>query len=555
MNVADYIADYLVRNGVRHVFGYPGSAIMKVITSIVDTGEIEYVQNYHEQASAFGADAYARIDGNVGVAVATSGPGATNLITGIANAQLDSVPTLFITGQENSQFIKDNGARLNGFQDLDIVSVVRPITKYAAAVMDPGRIRYELEKALHLAKSGRPGATLLDIPIDIQFKDIDPDGLPAFVPEAEPAHDRAAAAEVYGLLRQAERPLVLLGGGVRIAGAERQVAEFLDATGIPAVATANGLDAYADAVGFAGLYGNTHANLAAYNADVLLVLGARLGLHHVGKVPEAYTRAKVIHVDIDPTELGRVFPDSITVQADLRAFVTELNAVAAASRPDISPWRDQIEAWRRQYGANTHVNPVGIDPVAFIEALMPQLADDAIITADVGQNQMWVAQAFGPARSRRLLNSTGLGSMGYSLPAAVGAKFARHDAQVVCFTGDGGLHMNLQELILVGQRQLDMTCIVFNNNTLGMMRAIQRAHYGNRFYGTTDAEFTGGNLAKLAEAFGLAYLRVDSAAQLALVVEAVHDPRPHLVDVRLPQDTQLLVRSAEAHIYEKNKIA
>lgn len=555
MKVAEYIADYLVQNDVRHVFGFQGGAILKLLDAMVETGKIEYIQNYHEQASAFCADAYSRITGNIGVALATSGPGATNLITGIANAQLDSVATLFITGQDYTHHIrKSEGVRLNGFQDLDIVSVVKPITKYAVTVMDPNRIRYELEKALHLAKAGRPGATVLDIPIDIQFKDIDPETLEGFVPEEE-SHELGDIPAVIDLIKAAKRPVILAGGGVKIAKAQEELRQLVATTDIPVVSTLNGLDAYEGAFSFSGLHGSTFSNLALYNADLVLVLGARLGQRQVGKVLTNYTQGKVVHIDIDRTELGRVFPDSLRICADLKLFLRDFNSAAAGQIfPDFTPWQETIRNWESLYGKNTQLNKVGLDPVEFVEKVTSLLDRDAIVTADVGQNQMWVAQAFRVRGNQRLLNSTGLGSMGYSLPASIGAKIARPNSQVVAFTGDGGLQMNLQELLLLGQRQLDITCIVMNNNTLGMMREVQKRYYNSHYIGANEQEFICADLEALAKAFKLEYLRVDSCADVDKVVDAIKTPRPYLVDVRIAFDSLLLNRYDEAHIFEANKI-
>jgi acetolactate synthase I/II/III large subunit len=555
MNLAQYVAQFLVAKKVRHVFGFQGGAILKLLDEMVATGQIEYLQNYHEQASAFCADAYSRVTGNLGVALATSGPGATNLITGIANAQFDSIPTLFITGQDyTTNVLRDNGARQNGFQDLDIVSIVRPITKYAIQVTDAARIRYELEKAYWMAKSGRPGAVLLDIPIDIQFKDVNPATMEGFPTDHDSFHN-IDTTEIVRLIEGARRPVILIGGGVRVANAHEEVQRLAALSRIPVICTVNGLDVVEGNYGFSGLHGNTCANLAVQNADLLLALGVRFGQRQVGKVPETYTRAKIVHVDIDDRELGRIFADELSIRADLKPFLRQLLAdLAKRALSDSSEWHEQIRLWRQKYRTNAYLNKEQVDPVQAVEAIMPLLTNEAIITSDVGQNQMWVAQGFRGKAGQRLLNSCGLGSMGYSLPAAIGAKTACPDRQVIAFMGDGGLQMNLQELQFIAQRQLDIKCIVFNNNTLGMMREVQKRYYNEHYYGANPREFACVHLARLAHAYDLGYHRIDSLASIARLGTVFADDRPCIVDIAVALDSQLSNRYDEAAFFERERI-
>ncbi len=555
MNVAGYIAQFLVEKKVRHVFGFQGGAILKLLDEMIATGEISYVQNYHEQASALAADAYSRVTGNIGVAMGTSGPGATNLITGIANAQLDSIPTLFITGQDyTANATAKNGVRQNGFQDLDIVSLVRPITKYAAMLTDPSRVRYEVEKAYWYAITGRPGAVLLDIPIDVQFMEIDPAELEEFTPEYVVPHQNDTDL-VIAQIMEARRPLVLVGGGVHLSRAEKAVRDFAKRTQIPVIGTANGLDVVEGTHGFAGLHGHTHANLAVQNADLLLAFGARFGQRQVGKVPEQYTSARVVHIDIDNNELQRVFPEEIAIHSDLRSYLTELTQdLAGASLPNFSEWKEKIHEWDRKYRANAYLTKEGLEPVQAVEQIHKLCAPDAIFTSDVGQNQMWVAQGFRVREGQRLLNSCGLGAMGYSLPASIGVKTAFPDRQVVCFTGDGGLQMNLQELILVGHRRIGIKCIVFNNNTLGMMREVQARYYQGHFYGSNHEEFTCTNLAKLADTFGLGYRRVETLEDIVTLRDAFSDDEPYIIELKIILDSMLSNRYDEADYFERERI-
>lgn len=556
MNVAQYVANFLIEKGVRHVFGYQGGAILKLVDEFVATGEIEFIQNYHEQGSAFCADSYSRVTGGLGVALATSGPGATNLITGIVNANLDSIPTLFITGQDYKANITNNsGARQNGFQDLDIVSVVKPVTKYASLVTDPAKIRYELEQAYYYATHGRPGAVLLDIPIDIQFAEVAPQILEAFIPPADLVSLVINTREVIEAIQAAKRPLVLVGGGIRLSGVHESLGEFVQIANLPVISTLNGLDVYEGNYGFAGLYGNTAANLAAQNADLMIVLGARLGQRQVGKAPENYTKARIIHVDIDTIELKRVFADELAINTHLATFFSEmLPAMRGVDWPDYAPWHQTIRNWQKKYHANALLNNRGIDPVQAVEKMLPLLSNDAILTNDVGQNQMWVAQAFKVRKEQRLLNSVGLGSMGFSLPAAIGAKFAASKRQVVSFMGDGGLQINIQELMLISMRQLGIKCVVFNNKTLGMIREVQIRYYKANYHGANPKEFGCVDLKLLAQTYGLGYRLIESLDEIPALKDVFSDDLPWIIEVSLDLDSKLTNRYDEAACFEVERI-
>lgn len=555
MNVSQYVAQFLIEKKVRHIFGYQGGAILKLVDEMVATGQLEFIQNYHEQASSFCADAYSRATANLGVAMATSGPGATNLVTGIANAHLDSIPTFFITGQDyTANITRKSGARQNGFQDLNIVDVVKPITKYAALITDATQIRYELEKAYWYATSGRPGAVLLDIPIDVQFAEIDAEALSGFCVD-ERVDDEFDTAEAVSWIKEARRPVILVGGGVRISNAQESVRELSIQSNIPVVATLNGLDIVEGNYGFAGLYGNTAANLAVNNADLLLVFGCKFGQRQVGKVPESYTNARIIHVDIDGSELKRIFPGEMAVKADLKEFLPRLSmAIRDTELPDYTPWHEHIRGWVDKYHINAYLNKEGLDPVRVVEEILPLCAPSAIFTNDVGQNQMWVSQAFRVRTGQRLLNSCGLGSMGYSLPAAIGAKTAYPNRQVIAFTGDGGLQINVQELMLVGHRQLGIKCVVFNNNTLGMIREVQVRYYNENYHGANPKEFACVNLNGLAQTYGLGYRRIDSLDDVKNIYSVLEDNKPYIIEIPLVLDSQLTNRYDEAQCFEVERM-
>lgn len=544
MTVADYVARFLVSIGVRHVFGFQGSAVLKLVDSMVGTGNIEYVQNFNEQASAFAADAYARVRGDLGVAVATSGPGAINLIGGIANAYFDSVPVLFITGQEHSTIIQaTNGARQNGFQDTDIVSMVKGITKYAVCLTDPYSVRHELEKAIYIAQEGRKGSVLIDIPLDIQFAEIDEKMLEAFPP---PIHSVWANADqcmdkIIQLIEHSKRPIFLAGGGVRSSKAQKNLELVAKKYRIPIVTTLQGIDTCESAVGMGGLYGNTAANMAISYADCIIALGVRFAKQHIGKDKTQYaSEAVLIHVDLDEKELGRTFmqPD-IAVHADIKTFLTALKEKQLEA--DYSPWHTQVKEWKNSFADTICTAESEICPVRFVREVIRYMKPGQIAVSDVGVHQMWVAQAFCSHTGQRLLNSGGFGAMGYALPAAVGASYLS-DFSIVCFTGDGGLQMNLQELNTLSLRHNNIKCIVFNNGTLGMMRMMQNTYYGGRSYGTTKHEFSCPDLEKLADCYRLNYAVLCEAENLGSLKDVFADNQPWLVDVHVNGNTKVLNR-------------
>lgn len=558
MKLAEYVAQFLVERGVRHVFGMQGGAVLKLVDCFVNTGKIDYVHNFHEQASAFCADAYARIKGDVGVAIATSGPGATNLVTGIANAQLDSIPVLFITGQEFSHRIKSrDDIRSNGFQDLDIVSIANPITKYAVRLVDPRMIAYELGKAFYLAKSGRPGSVLIDIPIDLQFADVDPSALIQFVPPVSNDEGNNIGREIdafFRLMESSKRPLILAGGGIRLAGAIQEFLAFIHLTEFPYVVTLNGLDVGGEAIGFAGLYGNPAPCLALANADLLIVLGSRLGQHQVGKTQKDYTRANIVHVDIDEEELGRCVDEVLSIKANLKEFLARVNARLNQNISLVcSDWKQKISVWKERYSdfqQRSDCNYEGVSPLALIRSCSSYLTPDAVITADVGQNQMWLAKAIELSAGQRLLNSSGLGSMGYSLPAAIASKIVSPNSQVVAFMGDGGLQVNLQELGVILLRNLNIKIFVIDNNALGLIKTSQDKYFDGRHIGSAAPFFGSPDLSKLAGAYGMSYRCISSDSDLSGLREIFEMDSACLTRVVVSSDYPLCTRFDYAAVFE-----
>ncbi|HZF62226.1 MAG TPA: thiamine pyrophosphate-binding protein [Desulfovibrio sp.] len=559
ISVAEYVAKFIISKGVRHFFGYQGSAALKLIDAMCTEG-MTYCQSYHEQAAAFAADGYARISGNIGVAVATSGPGATNLLTGIADAYFDSVPCIFITGQVDCKYlIRDKRIRQSGFQQVDIVSIAQPIVKYAVTVMDPEDIYFELDKAWNIATSGRKGPVLIDIPLDIQFANIEnkqienaaPIATMAAIPDVE---------DVLNVLANSNRPLILCGGGVRQANACGLASSIIAATGIPAISTLCGLDATSDIISFSGIFGRSDANLLLDNADTILVLGSRLSVHQLGKQVKSFPRGKLIQIDIDPDGLYKNTLQMQTIRADLYDFLSQMVALQL-SRSVVSPdrfscWRAQANIWTQRYADNVLVNGAGangIDPVLFCRQIYRMMPEDTIYCADVGQNQMWAAQAYIAGGSRRLLNSAGHGSMGFALPAAIGASYAAPSRTVVAFIGDGGFQMNLQELQFIHDKNMPILCIVFNNNTLGMMRAQQKKYFSEHYIGSSTEYYSCVNLKKIADAYGIKYFHVTEHSHVEMLQSFI-GKTPCLIEVSLHADAKLLNRYDEPEIFSQNSI-
>ena len=532
MTVADYIAEFLVSKGVRHVFGFQGSAMLKMLDAMVATGKIEYIQNFHEQASAFAADAYARVHGMPGVAIATSGPGAANLMTGVANAYFDSVPVLFLTGQDRRAHVcARRKSRQNGFQDMDVVAMARKITKRAVQVLDPKSLTEELDRCWRLAQKGRKGPVLIDIPMDLQFEQM-PDSavsIPRRMPIGNNRVDMFQLDSAIEALNSAKRPVALVGGGVRLAGACGLLDSFAHKTRIPVVSTLMGLDATKETLGFSGVYGNPLPNKVLRESDCILALGTRFAFHQTGRSMDDYApRAKVVHVDVDETELGRVCRDAACVRADVATFLRTAESCGVSSAP--AEWLARIRRWRGRCGGRP-----AMFPARFLDRLFDEAPPDATFAADVGSSQMWVAQRFVATGRNRLLNSGGLGAMGFSLPAAIGASYVS-EVPAVSICGDGGFQMNLQELNTLALRRRNVKVFVFDNSSLGLMRGIQRNYYGSRFVGNSRCEFSCPKICQLASAYGLKTIRIERDVDFDGIGKVFSDHEPWLVDVVVDED-------------------
>lgn len=553
MKLSDYVVEFLAGQGVRHVFEVIGGAIAHLLDSTYGRADIRCVSVRHEQAAAFAAEGVARYSGNLGVAMATSGPGATNLVTGIGSAYFDSAPCLYITGQVNTYEYKyDRPVRQIGFQETDIVSIVRPIVKYAAFVDDPLRIRYELEKAAHVARSGRPGPVLLDIPMNVQRAEVDPDALEPFLGSKEHREGAENSAPSPGDVKEtarqllsADRPVILAGGGVRLSGGTGELARVADRSGAPVAVTLMGLDAiphdHPAFRGMVGAYGNRYSNLAVANADFLLIVGTRLDTRITGTRPASFARgARIVHVDVDPNELGQKITSARCVRADAKAFLSALADALAGPALEHGAWKARIDRWRRKY-PTTPPSPASgsLDPNRFVRILSEGASETAVVSVDVGQHQMWVAQSFSLKGTQRALISGGMGSMGFALPAAVGACLASGGAETIVVAGDGGFQMNIQELQTVVHHGLPLKMVVMNNRSLGMVRQFQETYFDGRLQSTVIG-YSAPDFVRIAKAYGIPGAKVRTERGTRAAVRRMFEAKgPFLLEVELGQQTQV----------------
>jgi acetolactate synthase-1/2/3 large subunit len=559
MRVADLVLDFVARQGVGHVFLVTGGGAMHLNDALARAETIRPVCNAHEQASAIAAEAYAKATGDLGVAMVTTGPGGTNAVTGVAGAWLDSTPTLFISGQvkrPDRMFDaagKPLGMRQLGVQEVDIVSIVRPITKYAVTVLEPTEIRYHLEKSVHLARTGRPGPVWIDIPLDVQAAPIGPfDSLPGFTApagDAETADLAEAVAEVIAALNRAERPLLFVGNGVRLARGEPALRRLYDHVVVPTATTWCAADlGPADrdrAVGRPGSLAARGANFALQNADFLLAIGTRLDFSITGYAPQNLAReARKIVVDIDAAELAKLAPHvDQPIVADAKAFLDEfLRQIDDVAQPDRSAWTARCADWKRRYPVVTDEHRSGTGRIStyhFAELLGEAVGpDDIMVSGSSGSAIELFLLACQPRHGQRVFHNAGLGAMGYGIPAAIGVCLGAGGGRTLCVDGDGGFQFNIQELETVARLRLPITFFVLNNDGYASIRTSQRNYFGGASIGCDAANgVTVPDVTRVARAFGISgavlerreTLRADLSAVLAM-------PGPVVCDVRLVPD-------------------
>lgn len=559
MKCSDYIAEFLARAGVRDVFLVTGGAIAHVVDSVGERarkkGDIAYQCVVHEQAAAMAVETYSRLTKKIGVAMATSGPGATNLITGVCGCWFDSIPGLFITGQVNlseTTSAAESSPRQVGFQETDIVSIMKPIVKFARRVENARDIRRILEEAIKTAFVGRPGPVLIDIPVNIQTADVDPTKLPRFTGSILGGKEESAAQlakkvkQMNSLLKKAKRPLIVLGGGIRIADAQKAALSLIARINAPTAVSWSGFDllpyAHALNVGHIGVYGSRSANFAVQNTDLVIAIGSRLDTRQTGGNLGSFARgAKRVMVDIDHNEIekGRGLSIDIGINADAGKFLETFRMVAKKEiYPRWADWHRRVREWKAKYRdpedlGDKKASPMNAYP--FLRKLSDALPSGEVIVANEGGNLVWTMQSFRIKKDQRLISTFGNSPMGYSFPAAIGAAFARKGKRIICIDGDGGFQPNLQELQTVRYYDLPIKIFIMNNESMGIIKQFQDQYFGSRYHASSPEHgYLAPDFVRIAEAFGIPALRIRSLAKADSVIKkALAMKGPVLVDVRI----------------------
>ena len=540
MRAADALCEALKAEGVEHVFGIPGGASLPLYDALYDA-DFEHVQVRHEQGAGHAAEGYAKASGKVGVAFATSGPGATNLVTAIADAVMDSVPTVFITGQVRTELIGTDG-----FQEADVTGITMPIVKHSFLVTDPAQIPEYVHQAFHIASSGRPGPVLIDIPQDLSRAEIEYEpitGTPKLAGYQPTTEGNIKQIRIAAkAMANARRPVIYAGGGVINANASEELRELARSDRFPVTCTLMGLGAFPAPdeqwLGMLGMHGTRAANYTMDEADLIIAVGARFDDRITGKLSEFAPRAKFIHIDVDPAEISKNVPAHIPIVGSAHDVLPKLTGEYRALQSDparLDGWWQRIRDWQEQHPLQYEDSEGSeIKPQFMVEELFRATDGDAIITSDVGQHQMWAAQYYHFAKPRRWINSGGLGTMGFGLPAAIGAKVAMPDEQVVCLAGDGSLVMVCQEMATAAAYELGVKVMLMNNGHFGMVRQWQELFWDERYKSVEMGPSP--DWVKLAEAFGWTAAGCDDKAALPAAIKQILEvPGPALLDVRVSQ--------------------
>ena len=557
MRLADYVWDRIADEGVEDVFMLPGGGCMHLVDALGRHPRLKFICNLHEQGTAIAVDAYAQVRG-FGAGLVTTGPGGTNAITGLAAAWMDSTPCIFVSGQVKKADLKrDSGVRQLGFQEIDIVSLVKSITKYAVTVEDPGSIRFHLDRAIHLARTGRPGPVWIDLPLDVQAAEIAPEDQEAWVPEpAPPPALDGAATQILRALETAQRPALLLGNGVRQAGAVAQALELAEHLNIPVLTTWKAADFLPEEhplfAGRPGAAGQRGANFTQQNADWLLVLGARLDLGQIAYMPELFARgARKFVVDVDPAELGKLRMElELSLVADAGDLVRALLCDLPRHKlPDTSAWLQRTQAWKARYPIlqpeyrqeQGHVNVYSL-----VEALAGLVGEgDLLVPGSSGQCSEITCQAWPIRKGLRMLNSQGLGAMGFGPPAALGACVASGGRRTICLDGDGGFPMNVQELEVIRRLDLPIKIFVLDNQGYGSIRNSQRGYFQGHYVASGPASgLTLPDITTLAGAYGIATATLEDHRDLEHKLPGLlRAPGPLVCAVHLHPDQPTLPRA------------
>lgn len=541
MKLSDYIVSMLIEKGITDVFGYPGGMVTHLMDSFDKyKNQIIAHVNYHEQASAFAACGYAQVSHRPGVAYATSGPGATNLITGIANAYFDSIPCVFITGQVNTYESKgDLLVRQKGFQETDIISIVQSITKYVVQINNESDIKYELEKAWHISMEGRPGPVLIDIPMNIQRAEINPEELRGYeIPTSASYNIEEGKQIILDALEQSKQPVILAGHGIACANVVNEFRVFAKNLGIPIVTSMTGKDVIEEEAelnfGFVGAYGNRCANFIISNSDLIISMGSRIDCRQTGSNLKLFAEnAKVVRIDVDAGEVtNRIKSEEVDVIASLQELLPVLNAQEFKLKDKYARWLNACYTIKQEL---EHIDAQHENDI--IKEFSYIVPDYATITTDVGQNQVWVAQSFAMKDHQKMLFSGGHGAMGYSLPAAIGAYYGSKQ-NVICFNGDGGLQMNMQELQFIVRENIPIKIVVLNNKSLGMIRHFQEMYFESNFVQTKENKgYTVPEFNKIANAYNLRYIKVDTIEDIPICKDMLEDNKPCFIEISLSDTT------------------
>jgi len=552
MKLSDYITECLAKE-VKHVFVGNGGCVVHLLDSIDKNRNLKGVPCENEQGAAIAAEAYARVTAKMGVSIATSGPGMVNLIQGIACAYFDSIPCLFISGESpTAQLRGERRVRQMGFQEMDVIGIVRPLTKYAVLVTDPKKIRYEMEKLFFMARDGRPGPVLLDLPDDIQRQEINPAELEPYIPQEQARVLPASAiGQAIALIEQAHRPVVVVGGGVKLGNAKKLLEEFLRKAVIPFATTWATIDMFLDntagLIGNFGISANRAGNFAVQNADLIINLGSRLDTHQTGSKPQAFApQAKKISVDIDETELNKNNGMQIDLKfnCDIKTFLSALNARTVRPR-DLSGWKEKIRQWRIKYPIcprEYYSQKEKVNPYVFMDELSRQTKDSDIIITDAGATLTWTMQGYKMRHRQMLFSAFNHSPMGYALPASIGAQFAAPKRQVICLIGDGGLQMNIQELETVVYNKLPIKIFVMNNSGYGIIKQTQDTWLNSRYVAADPGSGLGfPDFGKIAAAYGIKTEEIKNHKELKTKLKkALQLKGPVVYDIKVKSGEKII---------------
>lgn len=537
MTGAQTLVQCLKEQGVDTIFGYPGGQVIPIYDALYDS-DINHILTRHEQGAAHAADGYARASGKVGVCLATSGPGATNLVTGIANAYMDSVPMVAFTGQVPTTLLGRDT-----FQEVDITGITLPVTKHNYIVKDISELARTVKEAFHLASTGRPGPVLVDIPSDVSRSEMDYNpsdvsmSLPGYHPVMEGAGEQVNRA--VQLIAESRRPIIYYGGGIINSGAHEELRQLAEMLVAPVTSTLMGMGGFPGDhplfLGMLGMHGSKYANYAVCECDLIIALGARFSDRVTGKVDEFAPNAKIIHVDIDPAEISKNVRVNISIAGDVRTILRQLLPRLQAKLP--GAWQDKINLWKKEYPIDFEENG-RLKPQQVIRGIYNATRGNARITTEVGQHQMWTPQYYTFTRPRTFISSGGLGTMGYGLPAAIGVQVACPGETVFDIAGDGSIQMNIQEMATAVNYGLPVNVAILNNGFLGMVRQWQELFWNRRY---SHTELFNPDFVKLAEAYGAEGLRVEKHSQLAPALEqAIASSKPVMMDFVIEREENVL---------------